>query len=255
MALTDRQKQIADLLDKGKTPAEIAKALKITENAVYQQRRRIRQANGEKPARTARRVGRTSAPKAARKSTRKSAATRSRRSTRRAVPKPSPELGNVLGTIKLPTPLQAIRSRRDEIKQSVKHLADAARDAERAAKAAQEAHDKALAKHTDELAQLDAAEAALTGKATAKPRRQSSRKPRQSTGTVKAPEPVTPDPESEAQVAAAQAEAATTNGSGAKLAVAPEPDPQAALDAGAEFEELAAVGAEDGFAQEDPFEG
>ncbi len=49
MQMTDRQREIKELLDKGRTAPEIAKELEISRNAVYQQIQRMRR-NGVLPA-------------------------------------------------------------------------------------------------------------------------------------------------------------------------------------------------------------
>lgn len=138
--LTDRQQRIKDLFQEGKNAREIAKILKITPNGVYQQRRRIRDIEGggsrsRTPGRQSSRRGGTG-------------------SSALRPPAPTPR----------PTPLQAIRHRRDEIRAQVKVAADNLADAERELKGAQEAHDKLQARHAEELKQLDKAESALTGK-------------------------------------------------------------------------------------------
>lgn len=81
--LTERQAEIVDLLEKGKTPTEIGKKLKISTNGVYQQMRRIRKIPGYS------KVGNTSGGSGG--STRKASASRSsgRKSTRTSTPAPS----------------------------------------------------------------------------------------------------------------------------------------------------------------------
>lgn len=160
--LTPRQQEIVKLMDQGKTPTEVAKRLKITDNAVYQHLRRIRQvhgtpkakANGAKPT----------------KATTKASTTK-RTTTRRAsgrnlplppkpkpaAPAPQPQAARHM------TPLQAIRARRDEIDGTLKEVRHEAERAAKAATTADEARKTAEARFKDELAQLEAAEAALTG--------------------------------------------------------------------------------------------
>jgi hypothetical protein len=70
--LTPRQQQIHDLLEEGKSPPQIAKKLRITTNAVYQQIRRMRNSGGSSRSRSrtsgrksggsSRRATRTSTP-------------------------------------------------------------------------------------------------------------------------------------------------------------------------------------------------
>lgn len=157
--LTDRQQRIKDLFQEGKNAREIAKILKITPNGVYQQRRRIRDIEGggsrsRTPGRQSSRRGGTG-------------------SSALRPPAPTPR----------PTPLQAIRHRRDEIRAQVKVAADNLADAERELKGAQEAHDKLQARHAEELKQLDKAESALTGKPVVRPARSRSRSAARSNGS------------------------------------------------------------------------
>lgn len=152
MALTERQQQIVDLQKEGKKPDEIAKALGVSTNAIYQQIRRMRKDKGAKGRRRA-----PSAPKPGRQSTAKEA------TVSIAPGSPSTSNSSTAAPPRPATPLQAIRARRDEIKGALREFEAAMKDAERAFKATTEAYDKALSKHTDELGALDAAESAIKG--------------------------------------------------------------------------------------------
>jgi transcriptional regulator len=137
--LTPRQVEIKTLADAGKTPKEIAAQLSITENAVFQQKRRIRERLGETKPKPA-----TLPPVAQRDM----------------------------------TPLQAIRARRSTVERIVAEAWAAAQTAAAAAVTASELHQRVAAKNVPELKQLEVAEAALTGKPLAKaaaPRKRPSR--------------------------------------------------------------------------------
>lgn len=172
--LTPRQQEIKALMQDGKRVPEIAKKLKISENAVYQQLRRMRDTKpGAAPKASA-----AAKPKAARKAP--------------AAPAPEPVVETV---VRESTPLQAVRARRAAIKAALQETGTAHAEAERAAKAAKEAHEKAAAKHADELKQLDAAEGALVGKKVvdgqvAKPKPASA--PKAPTGGNARTKPATP---------------------------------------------------------------
>jgi hypothetical protein len=149
MALTERQQQIVGLQKQGKKAKEIGAALGITENAVYQQIRRIRERSEGGTPRTTRRQ---SAPKA----------------TAPAAITSPPANGNGTATPAAPapkafTPLQAIRARRDEITASVRELEAEVTQATKVLEKATVARDKAVEGNRVELAGLDAAEAALKG--------------------------------------------------------------------------------------------
>jgi DNA-binding CsgD family transcriptional regulator len=167
MALTERQQQIVDLQKEGKKADEIGKALGVSTNAVYQQIRRMRK---DKPGRS-----RAAAAKSAPKSAPKSSATATVSSSSVGVTE-STNSSSTAAAPRTMTPLQAIRARRDEIRAALKATEQTRAEAERVLKAATEAHEKATAKHTDELAALDAAESAIKGDLklpTSKPKRQS----------------------------------------------------------------------------------
>lgn len=157
MALTDRQKEIKGLQREGLKPAEIGERLGISANAVYQQLARMRKGGGagkstgtkgSAPKRTATKAGRTPAKAAPKPS-----------APRRAAPRPAP----VVEPPKPLTPLQAIRERRSTIEADLKRTADDLAAAEKALVTAREAHEKAAAKHTEELRNLDLAERAVKG--------------------------------------------------------------------------------------------
>jgi hypothetical protein len=162
--LTPRQVEIKTLADAGKTPKEIAAQLSITENAVFQQKRRIRERLGE------------TKPKPGRKAATGGTAT--------ATLPPVAQRDM--------TPLQAIRARRSTVERIVAEAWAAAQTAAAAAVTASELHQRVAAKNVPELKQLEVAEAALTGKPLAKaaaPRKRPSR-------AKKTPAPaVSPTPE------------------------------------------------------------
>lgn len=146
--LTPRQQEIKALVQEGMKVPEVALKLNISQNAVYQQLRRMRAA---KPG---------AAKKAAAESASRAAAKKAAAPTAGA-PKPAPVVETV---VREQTPLQAVRARRAAIKDAVKDTADALAVANGALREAQAAYDKAQAKHADELKALDKAESALTGK-------------------------------------------------------------------------------------------
>lgn len=143
MALTERQQQVKDLLEKGNTAPQIAQKLGISTNAVYQQIRRMR--GGKK----AKKAGRKSGAKA------RTASTPS--------PVSTPGAGFSASVIKPITPQRAVANRRDEIQAEVKESAKTLAEAEKVAARAKEDHVKLSAKHKDELKRLDAADRALRG--------------------------------------------------------------------------------------------
>lgn len=175
--LTPRQQEIQKLLDSGKTPPEVAKQLKITDNAVYQQMRRMRKGGAKT---TAKRSARKSS---GRKSARKTAA---RKTTSRPQPTAAPQAERMAMT-----PLQAIRQRRTDIEHRLAATGDALKAAESALTKAREAHEAAQAKTADELKQLDTAERVLKGEAP-KPARQ---RQRSANGKAETPKAETPAPE------------------------------------------------------------
>jgi len=159
--LTERQQQVKALMDEGKKPKEIGETLGISENAVYQHRRRIQQGDGQTAA-PGKRRGRP--PKAAPKPPTLVAADDKEWQVRAT----SIE-GGGSGTYVAPTPpppidpLDAVRDRRGQIQ----HVLDAAKyraddTAATAAEAAQ-AYADAQAEWQPELYRLDTAEQVLTG--------------------------------------------------------------------------------------------
>lgn len=146
--LTPRQKEIVDLQKQGKKAKEIADALSISENAVYQHLRRIRESAGKpKPS--------ASAPKGL-KSGRQSSA-KGEAPAPVFSPEPPQRVSRPL------TPLQAVRARRTEVEAGLKDAEAGVVVAQRSLDAAKEKRDKVLEKVGPELAGLDAAEAALKG--------------------------------------------------------------------------------------------
>jgi IS30 family transposase len=136
--LTERQQEIKALLDDNKTPGEIATALGITENAVYQHIRRMRN-NGHKVGSKPRTVSRS----------------RNSRSRNTGTPKPVlvPEQ-----QVRIATPLQAIRARKEVIEHELKAAEKSVLDAERALVGAREHSTAVNKRHQDELKSLDKAE-------------------------------------------------------------------------------------------------
>jgi DNA-binding CsgD family transcriptional regulator len=162
MALTERQQQIVDLQKQGKKAKEIGEALGISENAVYQQLRRIRKgsdANGSASSQrasesTARRQSggrRGSAAPTLQAATTTGGTTSAGLTPTAPAPKPM-------------TPLQSVRARRDEVSADLKAAEADVQQAERALEAARKQRDKIAERLRPELAALDAAEAALQGK-------------------------------------------------------------------------------------------
>lgn len=166
--LTPRQQEIKSLLDKGKSAKQIAKSLKISENAVHQHKRRMG-ITGSKPAASS--SNRRSGSGGGSKRTRTRAT--GGRQSRATQPRPAPAPAAPAHV----TPLQSVRHRRDEINHELRDVRAEHEQAVKAAERAAEVLAKAEARYADELKQLDAAEAALTGKAPepAKPSRQPSR--------------------------------------------------------------------------------
>lgn len=249
--LTERQQEVQTLLDKGKTPNEIAKALKISPNAIYQQIRRIRKAQGKRRS-TAQRSS-----TARRTSGRKSGSSRSSRSrpSRPAAtpPTPQPNIANTV-TQRPMTPLQAIRTRRSEIEAELAESGHHVQTAAKAVQVASERHDKLMTRYAAEQAQLEAAENALTGKTAKATRKRSSRKASNNGSGSKGAAQATPAPAEGAK----PAEATPEPEQAAQDAAAPAPD--AAPGPAVSEEEAAAIAAdasggdfaqpEDGFGEE-----
>lgn len=214
MALTERQQEIKTLLDQGKTPREVGEALGISENAVYQHRRRM-QGKSTKASTTTRRRGSAKRAdegtrvraEAARSTARKSSGRKrsQRTSTQRhltavqATPEPQPM-----------DPLTAVRHRRDALNEQVAQTKASLDEIAKLHQEAQKAHDTAVSKVKTELDQLAAAEALLTGKLKPPERRprKAEAKPEPETAPAPEPEPevtTPPMPEADAQDDAAEA--------------------------------------------------
>jgi hypothetical protein len=187
--LTKRQQEVKKLLDKGKKPREIAQQLGISENAVYQQRRRIRQAvvgiadpaaAPDQPAKQ----------RTARRSTRRSTTNRRTSDTPKAV-------GSAL-VAKPVTPAEAILARRSVIENQLADSEALLNVARTSYEDAEASHSQLLTEHSAELENLTRAEQALSGK-WPKP---AANRPRKT--AEKAPEPQEDGkaPEAEAPVAA-----------------------------------------------------
>lgn len=142
MALTERQQEIKALQDQGKTPREIAEALGITVNGIYQQLRRMK-AGGAKPS-TAKKPAAKPAIKA---------------SPAKAPPVPP---AHSLPPREM-TPLQAIRARKSAIEAQLKQVAADVQTAAHALEKAGERQTTMAAKHSEELRQLEVAEGVITG--------------------------------------------------------------------------------------------
>jgi hypothetical protein len=232
VALTERQQQIKGLLDKGKTPKEVGDALGISENAVYQQRRRIKQAsgNGSAPAK------RTSARKNTRKtSTRKT----SQRPARRQAPAAP---ATQVTTARPADPLSEVQRRKAEIDAQLSSAKTTLDEAAAAHETAQKAYDEAEGGVKQELERLTAVEALLTGKL--QPPKPQAKRNRTTPAPAPAPAPAPePEPEQIAAEAAAQDQAAEAPD---------EPTAVPASDNGSD-EERPGVPTVPEFAQEDAF--
>lgn len=219
MALTDRQKEIKGLLEQGKKADEIAKKLKITPNAVYQQIRRMRNAGTNVKG-----TG-TQARNVRRKSGRKSPAkARPAVATGNSGAQPVAGLAQAAAPT---TPLQAIRMRRQAIEADIKAADASFKDATAEAEKRKLALDKLQERHGGELKNLDAAEAAVKGerpKAAVKPKAKSkgkgSKSGQKAAATPAAAPKAPPAPVPAAPDSTAPAPASGNGGSPAK---APEP--------------------------------
>ena len=152
MALTERQQQIQDLLEQGKSAKEIAEALGITTNGVYQQLRRMR-AGGAKAA-PAKRA--------------KTAKAKPAKAPASATAKP-PGVNESTAPPRVMTPLQAIRARRDDLAAGLRDAEAAVIDAQRTLERAVAGRDKIAERITPELESLDRAERAIKGEAEPTP--------------------------------------------------------------------------------------
>lgn len=184
MALTERQQEIVDLQKQGKSAPDIAKALGISTNAVYQQLRKAKQSGGSMT------TGRKSAAK---KPAAKPAAQPA------AAPEPKVQ--------RIATPLQAIRAQRDEVNAGLKDAERTYAEAEKALEAAKTTLVRLQEKVAPTLAQLDAAEAAIKGElslpkakapAKAPAKKPAAKKPAATNGT-KADAAATPTPATQAE--------------------------------------------------------
>jgi IS30 family transposase len=146
MALTERQQEIKTLQDQGKTPREIAEALGITVNGIYQQLRRMKGGGNAKKS------GKPK-PNASTKAVARKLADDSRPTSRPALPLPP----------RVMTPLQAIRARKQAIEQQLKESASAISAAASTLTKLNEGHGTLVLKHAEELKQLQVAEGIITG--------------------------------------------------------------------------------------------
>jgi hypothetical protein len=203
--LTSRQKEVQALIKQGRTPREVADALGITENGVYQHMRRIKAAGGKKAAGAkpaAKRTATKAAKPSAAKPTRKRSGTRSRTTTRSQA---QSTLAAASAPVKAPTPLDAIRAQRGELTARLDVTKGALEAAQAALKAADEAHAKALKELGPELQRLDTAEGVLTGKirrVNAAPAPAKQRTTNGSAPAANAETPVAPQAPAEEQQAA-----------------------------------------------------
>jgi uncharacterized coiled-coil protein SlyX len=115
--LTPRQQEIKALMEQGKKPKDIAKKLKISENAVYQQIRRIRSggASGRSTSGAARKSGGSNSRSQARSGGRQSSGSRPAR--RAAAPRPAavPQTAEALLKAEIVAGEQQIAERETEI--------------------------------------------------------------------------------------------------------------------------------------------
>lgn len=218
--LTERQKEIKALLDKGQTPDQAAKRLKISTNAIYQQVRRMR-ASGVKielPGST----GSTAAakPKTAAKSRRQSGG-QSRRTAQRAArpaPAPKPQTAEDILTAEVATTKASIEAEAARITEAQGVIAEA--------QASIVTLETELARREDVLAVLKG-EKVAHAKPAPKPAAKAAKTRAQETAERKA----------KAEAAAGQAQAAATPQNGSQAAQAgDEPLTQAQREASGEFE-------------------
>lgn len=200
--LTPRQQEIKSLLDAGKTPVEIAKKLKITDNAVYQQLRRMREAGKGGKAVAKRTPARKSAAKPVKKATTAAKPIKPSRSRPRSTTRATS--GNTAtGTAKnvtVPspavamTPLESVRARREAIAAELAEVRQAHEAAVKVADEAKATRETAEGAYADELNQLDAAEAALSPKPVAKNGSGSKKGAKAALAAVPAPTEATVEP-------------------------------------------------------------
>jgi F0F1-type ATP synthase membrane subunit b/b' len=146
MALTERQQQIQDLLEQGKSAKEIAEALGITTNGVYQQLRRMRA--GGASAKPAKRGAKAKPAKSA---------------PAKSAPAKPPGVNESTAPPRVMTPLQAIRARRDDLTAGLREAEAAVTEAQKALEKATQGRDKIAEKVAPELESLDRAERAIRG--------------------------------------------------------------------------------------------
>jgi biotin operon repressor len=164
-ALTERQTQIKTLLDEHKTPREIGAVLEISENAVYQHIRRMRDGGhhlNTTPGKRGRKPKGPLVPVAP--ASTKATTELSREQLTPAAPaaRAKPSRGPRRASI-ANSPLAAVRARRAEIATEIDAVdavvAQARAAYERAQAQATEVHER----HRTEIRQLDSAETALLG--------------------------------------------------------------------------------------------
>jgi hypothetical protein len=223
MALTERQQEIVNLQKQGKKASEIAQALGISTNAVYQQLRRMR--GGKGGGSTAKATG-----KSGRQSARKTP----------AAPKPAPSPAPAPVAAVDPgevDPTKLLRQRHtwltSELKNGQREIEQIKKDAAKAV----EAIEKAAEKHQAELTGVEGAIGVLSGGMVAhnKPApKPAARKPaaaKKSGGTSNGKPEGTTAPQTAPQASVSGASGASVNdgsGSGTQPAAAPAEAPATA---------------------------
>lgn len=150
MALTERQQEIQDHLRQGKSAREIAQALGISENAVYQHRRRMRQGGADTGS------TRTQSRKAS-SGGRQSTGTKSDGGDNGDSKAPAAQ------PVKVVTPERALRDEKNDLERQVKEFDGEVTAAEKALEQARSRRDNGVAKISERLANVSAALNALTG--------------------------------------------------------------------------------------------
>lgn len=236
MALTARQKEIKGLLDQGKTPKEVGQQLGISENAVYQQRRRIKAAGGTTGRKQTTRKA-TATKQSARKQTTRQRPARAQR--------PALSVVNPTAAPVPADPLAAVRERKAAIGLSLNEAKAELENAAKAHEAAQKAYAEAEGKVKPELERLDAVEALLTGKL--KPPKS---KPKATVQEAPAPEPEpTPTPAATDEPTGSTTEAAAQD----QAAEAPDEPTEVQPSGNGAGEERPGVPTLPEFSQEDAF--
>lgn len=163
--LTPRQEEILGLLKQGLGAVQIAKKLKISDNAVYQNIRKMR----ERGASVTTPTGRTGAKnKRGGKSGKKPTRALVAGTGGAASSPPSSGGGGVQITAHVSvTPLQSVRNRQAEIRNEVKEASQAVASAMSALNAAKAAEKRISERHKAEMTNLMTAERALAPKKTA----------------------------------------------------------------------------------------